>query len=150
MDPLGFGLENFDGIGSWRSEDGEFPIEATGSLPDGRSFEGPAGLRKILVAERQSFVEALTEKLLTYALGRGRFLEAAGKRQPHRARHRTTALRAIDGHERDGRVDLNGYGFGRCHGGGDTRAPLPPAQARSVRPRAGPEEAERRRLRTVR
>jgi len=71
MDPLGFGLENFDPIGRWREKDGEFPIDATGNLPDGRSFHGPAGLREILGSEREAFAKALTSKLLTYALGRG-------------------------------------------------------------------------------
>jgi hypothetical protein len=71
MDPLGFGLENFDAIGAWRSLDGKFPIDASGSLPDGRRFRGPDELRAILASEREAFVRALTSKLLTYALGRG-------------------------------------------------------------------------------
>ncbi|HXG64883.1 MAG TPA: DUF1592 domain-containing protein [Blastocatellia bacterium] len=71
MDPLGFGLENFDAIGAWRTEDGRFPIDASGTLPDGRSFNGPQELKAILKADRDAFAECLTEKLLTYALGRG-------------------------------------------------------------------------------
>jgi len=71
MDPLGFGLENFDAIGAWRNEDGKFPIDASGMLPDGRSFKGPQGLKSILKTDRAAFAEGLTEKLLTYALGRG-------------------------------------------------------------------------------
>jgi hypothetical protein len=71
MDPLGFGLENFDAIGGWRSQDGKFPIDASGTLPDGRSFARPAELKAILKADRESFAECLTEKLLTYSLGRG-------------------------------------------------------------------------------
>ncbi len=71
MDPLGFGLENFDAIGAWRTQDGKFPIDASGSLPDGRSFQGPQELRAILKTDRNAFSECLTEKLLTYALGRG-------------------------------------------------------------------------------
>jgi hypothetical protein len=71
MDPLGFGLENFDAIGAWRAEDGKLPIDASGSLPDGRSFQGPDGLKQILKADRAAFAGCLTEKLLTYALGRG-------------------------------------------------------------------------------
>ena len=71
MDPLGFGLENFDAIGGWRTEDGDLPVDATGVLPDGRSFSGPAELKNILRAEREAFAQALTSKLLTYALGRG-------------------------------------------------------------------------------
>ena len=71
MDPLGFGLENFDAVGAWRKMDGKFPVDASGSLPDGRSFNGPEELRAILSADRESFGRCLTSKLLTYALGRG-------------------------------------------------------------------------------
>jgi len=71
MDPLGFGLENFNAIGAWRTEEGKFPVDASGSLPDGRSFHGPAELKAILKADREPFVRCITEKLLTYALGRG-------------------------------------------------------------------------------
>jgi len=71
MDPLGFGLENFDAIGAWRTQDGKFPIDASGTLPDGRSFKGPQELKAILRADRAAFAEGLTEKLLIYALGRG-------------------------------------------------------------------------------
>ena len=78
MDPLGFGLENFDATGAWRTMDGKFPIDATGTLPDGRSFNGPEELRSILRADHQAFEHCLTAKLLTYALGRG--LERYDKR----------------------------------------------------------------------
>jgi hypothetical protein len=71
MDPLGFGLENYDGIGAWRTADAGMPIDAAGELPDGRTFEGPAALRSILEREHEAFARALTVKLLTYALGRG-------------------------------------------------------------------------------
>jgi hypothetical protein len=71
MDPLGFGLENFNAIGAWRTEDGKFPVDASGALPDGRSFQTPAELKTILKADREVFVRGLTEKLLIYALGRG-------------------------------------------------------------------------------
>ena len=71
MDPLGFGLENFNAIGAWRSSDGKIAIDASGSLPDGRSFNGPDGLKTILKADRNAFAQCLTAKLLTYALGRG-------------------------------------------------------------------------------
>ncbi len=71
MDPLGFGLENFNAIGAWRTQDGKFPIDAAGTLPDGRSFHGPGELKALLKADRQAFAEGLTDKLLTYALGRG-------------------------------------------------------------------------------
>ena len=71
MDPLGFSLENFDGIGAWRTTEGGTPIDASSTLPDGVSFEGPAGLRGLLLAQKERFAETVTEKLLTYALGRG-------------------------------------------------------------------------------
>ncbi len=71
MDPLGFGLENFDAIGAWRVQDGKQPIDSSGTLPDGRSFKGAAELKVILKDDRKAFAECLTEKLLTYALGRG-------------------------------------------------------------------------------
>ena len=71
MDPLGFGLENFNAIGAWRTQDGKFPVDATGTLPDGQSFQKPAELKAILKTNREAFLTGLTEKLLTYALGRG-------------------------------------------------------------------------------
>jgi len=71
MDPLGFGLENFDAIGAWRTNDGKFAIDSSGSLPNGQSFQGPDGLKTILEADRDAFARCLTSKLLTYALGRG-------------------------------------------------------------------------------
>jgi hypothetical protein len=70
LDPLGFGLENFDAIGAWRDRDGEQPIDARGTLPDGRSFHGADELRAILLGRAPDFERCLTEKLLTYALGR--------------------------------------------------------------------------------
>jgi hypothetical protein len=71
MDPLGFALENYDPIGAWRTQDGKQPVDAAGRLPDGRIFRGPEDLTNILASDRQFFARALTEKLLTYALGRG-------------------------------------------------------------------------------
>ena len=72
MDPIGFALENYDAVGKWRAKDAGAPIDATGKLPDGAQFEGPAGLTKLLMAKyRDDFVTTVTEKLLTYALGRG-------------------------------------------------------------------------------
>jgi uncharacterized protein DUF1592/uncharacterized protein DUF1588/uncharacterized protein DUF1587/uncharacterized protein DUF1585/uncharacterized protein DUF1595 len=71
MDPLGFGLENFDAVGAWRTVDGNLPVDASGVLPDGRRFTGPDELRTILKADQEGFARALTAKLLTYALGRG-------------------------------------------------------------------------------
>jgi hypothetical protein len=72
MDPIGFGLENFDGIGAWRDKEGEFAIDSSGKLVSGESFKGPAELSNILATtKRDFFVRCLTEKMLTYALGRG-------------------------------------------------------------------------------
>ena len=71
MDPLGFGLENFDAIGAWRDRDGEFAIDASGELPDGSKFKRPAELKEILKAKKDDFARCLAEKMLTYALGRG-------------------------------------------------------------------------------
>ena len=71
MDPLGLSLENFDGIGQWRTADAGKPINASGVLLDGTKVEGPAQLRNALVAQKQQFLRAVTERLLTYALGRG-------------------------------------------------------------------------------
>ena len=70
MDPLGFALENFDGIGQWRDTDGGGPIDASGLLPDGTAFTGPADFRAALLERRGEFVRTVSEKLLTYALGR--------------------------------------------------------------------------------
>jgi len=71
MDPLGFALENFDGLGRWRDSIGATPIDTSGVLPDGTKFNGPAGLREVLLTKKGLFVETFTERLLTYALGRG-------------------------------------------------------------------------------
>jgi len=71
MDPLGFSLENFDAVGAWRARDGELPIDPSGTLPDGRSFKNAEELIGVLKTERSAVTEALTEKVLTYALGRG-------------------------------------------------------------------------------
>ncbi len=71
MDPLGFALENFNAVGEWRTTEADTPIDASGELPDGTEFQGPAELRKVLVAHPEQFVTTVTEKLLTYAMGRG-------------------------------------------------------------------------------
>jgi hypothetical protein len=72
MDPIGFALENYDAVGRWRGEDAGAPIDASGKLPDGTEFHGPAGLSQLLLTRyRDDFVRTATEKLLTYALGRG-------------------------------------------------------------------------------
>jgi cytochrome c5 len=66
MDPLGFALENFDGLGRWRAG-----VDASGVLPDGTKIDGPVGLRQVLLDKKDQFVTTATERLLTYALGRG-------------------------------------------------------------------------------
>ena len=71
MDPIGLGLENFDAIGRWRTEDAGLPINASGELPGGVTFDGPLELLGILNEREQDFAAAFTSKLLTYALGRG-------------------------------------------------------------------------------
>src|SRR5258708_26285223 len=75
MDPIGFALENFDGLGKWRdtyAESNDGAIDSSGVLPDGTPFDGPVGLRDILLSKKRDvFVENFTERLLTYALGRG-------------------------------------------------------------------------------
>jgi hypothetical protein len=71
MDPIGFALENFDGVGRWRSTEDGARIDSTGTLFNGASIDGIVGLRRNLVAEPDIFVGVATEKMLTYALGRG-------------------------------------------------------------------------------
>lgn len=71
MDVLGFGLENYDAIGRWRKEDGKFPVDPGGSFPNGKAFTTPAGMKEILAGNMPEFTRCLTEKMLTYALGRG-------------------------------------------------------------------------------
>ncbi|HTM49072.1 MAG TPA: DUF1592 domain-containing protein [Bryobacteraceae bacterium] len=71
MDPLGFGLENYDAIGAWRTMDGKFPVDVAGTLPNGKSFQNPEELKTILKGDRDAFSQCVTEKMLTYALGRG-------------------------------------------------------------------------------
>jgi hypothetical protein len=71
MDPLGFALENFDGIGTWRVKEIGGPVDASGKLSDGTEVDGPVTLRQGLLKRREMFVRTMTEKMLTYALGRG-------------------------------------------------------------------------------
>lgn len=71
LDPLGFGLENFDGIGGWRALDNKKPVDASGELPGGVKFSGPAELRKVLLGKADQFRGCFAEKLLTFGLGRG-------------------------------------------------------------------------------
>jgi hypothetical protein len=72
MDPLGFALEQYDAIGRWRTTEAGMPVDSTGAMPDGRPIEGPRGLRDLMLGPRQGeFVRTVTEKLMTYAIGRG-------------------------------------------------------------------------------
>ena len=71
MDPLGFALENFDGIGEWRVKEPAGVVDASGQLADGTPVDGPVALRKALLKHPEQFVRTLTEKLMTYGLGRG-------------------------------------------------------------------------------
>ena len=71
MDPLGFSLENLDADGKWRTEADGALVDASASLPDGTHFTGIAGLRNLLLSHKEDFVRTFTEKLLTYATGRG-------------------------------------------------------------------------------
>jgi hypothetical protein len=71
MDGIGFSLENFGPLGEWRDKEGRFPIDSTGELIGGHKINGPQGLRGLLASRKNDFVRCLTEKMLTYALGRG-------------------------------------------------------------------------------
>ena len=70
MDPLGFALENFDAVGAWRTGDEVAPMDAAGQLADGTRIDGVVSLRRALVSRPEIFVGTMTEKMLTYALGR--------------------------------------------------------------------------------
>jgi hypothetical protein len=71
MDPLGLALENFDGLGQWREKEPGGAIDPTGQLADGTPIDGPVALRRAVLERREMFVRTLTEKLMTYGLGRG-------------------------------------------------------------------------------
>ncbi len=70
MDPIGFAMENFDAVGRWRDHDNGSAIDVSGRFPDGTAFDGMAGLKKVLLGEKNQFVTTVAEKLLMYALGR--------------------------------------------------------------------------------
>jgi len=89
MDPIGFGLESFDAVGAWRTHDGKVPIDSSGTLPDGRSFQGPRELITALGANPDVFTRNLCERMLTYALGRG--IERADAAEVERIRKRLAA-----------------------------------------------------------
>jgi PAS domain-containing protein len=71
MDQLGFGLENFDPIGAWRTSVADLPVDSAGQLPDGRKFSGPVELKRLLLDRKDEFTRNLTERMFSYALGRG-------------------------------------------------------------------------------
>lgn len=71
IDPIGFGLENYDFLGRWRDKVDGKPVDARGTLPSGESFEGPAELKRVLLNRKAEFIRNLTRKMLGYALGRG-------------------------------------------------------------------------------
>jgi hypothetical protein len=71
MDPVGFALEKYDAVGRWRTKEGGMTVDATGNLPDGTKFDGPSELQQALLKRPELLVSTVTEKLLTYALGRG-------------------------------------------------------------------------------
>jgi hypothetical protein len=71
MDPLGFGLENYDAIGHWRTKDGKFDVDSSGTLPNGKTFSNPAEMRSVFLTQLPAFSRCITEKMLTYSLGRG-------------------------------------------------------------------------------
>jgi hypothetical protein len=75
IDPLGFGLENYDVLGRWRTQDAGLPVDTKGELPDGARFDGPAGLKRVLMDRKDVIIRNLTSKMLGYALGRGLTLE---------------------------------------------------------------------------
>jgi hypothetical protein len=70
MDPLGFGLENYDVLGRWRDELHGAPVDARGTLPSGEAYEGPAGLKQILLARKEKIIRHLARKMTGFALGR--------------------------------------------------------------------------------
>ena len=71
MDVLGFGLENYDALGKWRTMDGKFPVDVSGTFPNGKSFSTPAEMKVLLKEELPDFARCIIEKMLTYSLGRG-------------------------------------------------------------------------------
>lgn len=71
MDAIGFGFENYDPVGKWRTKDGGSPVDSTATLPGGRKFSGPAQLKTILLENKKEFARNFAEKMMTFALGRG-------------------------------------------------------------------------------
>jgi hypothetical protein len=117
MDPLGFALENYDAIGTWRTAVDGLPVDASGLLPDGTKFSGAEQLKTLLMAQSPKFVDCLTEKLLTYALGRG--LESSDR----------PAVKKIELE-----VEKKGYRFSALVDGIVNSAPFQMRHAQNVRP----------------
>jgi hypothetical protein len=117
MDPLGFALENYDAIGTWRTAADGLPVDASGLLPDGTKFSGAEQLKTLLMAQSPKFVDCLTEKLLTYALGRG--LESSDR----------PAVKKIEL-----AVEKKGYRFSALVDGIVNSAPFQMRHAQNVRP----------------
>jgi hypothetical protein len=117
MDPLGFALENYDAIGGWRTTVDGLPVDASGLLPDGTKFSGAGQLKTLLMAQSPKFVDCLTDKLLTYALGRG--LESSDR----------PAVKKIEL-----AVEKKGYRFSALVDGIVDSAPFQMRQAQNVGP----------------
>jgi mono/diheme cytochrome c family protein len=71
LDPLGFALENYDAVGAWREKDGGDAVDPSGTLPGGETFKGPADFKRVLLGKKRQIIRNLSERMLTYALGRG-------------------------------------------------------------------------------
>ncbi len=119
MDPLGFALENYDAIGHWRTQDASLPIDASGVLPNGKSFVGSAELKTLLAANRNQFAECFSEKMMIYALGRG--LEGYDRA----ATRKIVSNLAANGYRFssliNGIVDSAPFQLGRADGGSGTQ-----------------------------
>ncbi len=71
LDAIGFTMENYDAVGRWRTQDGTFPVDASGEMPDGTKVNGVADLRKLILSRKDDVTRAMVEKMLIYAVGRG-------------------------------------------------------------------------------
>ena len=101
MDPIGFSLENFDGIGAWRTREAGVPLDASGQLADGTKIDGVVALRNAILARSDVFARTLTEKLMTYATrARAAVLRHAGC-QGHRPKSRAAGLPFFRHHHGD-------------------------------------------------
>ena len=89
MDPIGFGLERYDAVGAYRTHEGNLPIDSSGTLPDGKTIQGAKDLKTTLKGQSEAFTRNLTEKLLTFALGRG--LERYDRAAVEQIRQQATA-----------------------------------------------------------